>query len=1230
MSSNIKKSLDRQLEKFYDIATSAERNDDLILALTSWTVFANGLEVEKNSDVKQFTLYDKDESVSSYLISASEKIEKIKKNIRERYVPENDSKALCRSFAPVEFIQGSSPECRFWFDTLVGLENEKREIRNGLIHPLRFPKLYGKLTKGILLYSLPGLGKCLDPDTPVIMFDGSVKKAKEIQKGDQLMGDDSGPRTVISTCSGKDEMYKIVPTKGEPFTVNEPHVLTLVSSRKPRVDARPSKNFVRVLWMEEGKHKSKSFSPYSEEKLKEAKEFAEKCPKEDIVDIPLNEYLQKSEGWKMAYKGFRTGVDFPERKVSLDPYILGAWLGDGKSSSPMFTNIDKEVLDSFQEYADNHGLEMVQRKNDKITYGLKREKGEKRNHLTDCLREYDLIQNKHIPQDYLHNSREVRLQVLAGLIDTDGYYSGDNIEITQKNESLSNDIAFLARSLGFYCSKRQVTKACTNSPEGRKEGVYYRMNITGKGIEDIPTKIARKIIAPRRQIKDANRFGFKVKPQGKGDYCGFELDGNGRFLLGDFTVTHNTAIVKASINELTAEADNIKVLFYSPSTGQLKGKYFGESEKMIFAMFDCASQDACAYEKDHPGVKVVSTIFLDEIDSIAGNRSDDKFMSTTVNALLQVMDGVKEYPNVTLIAATNFPWSLDSAILRRFTTSIFVRPPSPENIYELFSLALSEHISNIVSSEDAARLLRFCNGKATKKGNTPGKPCQRPKKMGEIWSRPPYASLMRNLDPLRLRAIARVCAEELYSNSDIARLFKNVIQRVADQAVSTNTFVEYSSLPQSRRISTLSFYPHELYELSKSKDSFNFITPPKHFQASINNEQFISQTVKPFFNISDPSILEVFIGDVKVEKGEIVSYDYLISFVVELQQEEPQNYTQKYLASSTKAYETIRTKLAKYSYSADDLSDISYAELSRVLGEDVELLKDLYIPGMVRKEYYFLRGSQKTKQNVARSTATMLSQGWRYLTGTVRDWSKTSEKERAEYIASLSVLSTLSRGATHIYSTWFQKAGTMIGYPIEGDVSLFLNQRLIKVSQSSIFDVTLPDLVDWDITAVLGAEGIKTVISPNAVRVPYVLEEFDYVSYYYYVKDKTNVARLLGRFPEERKRVEQLLSSKSDVKERGKELAEIVEDISSKIGEEGSASINLLRQFVREFPEISDSYQEFRESLSTLEQSVISLNITAEHFVQAKKEVKATARKEDSINLEKYAANPSGFTLEKK
>lgn len=84
-----------------------------------------------------------------------------------------------------------------------------------------------------LLVLATGLGKCLARGTPVIMHDGTTKPVEAVAVGDKLMGPDSQPRNVLSLARGREMMYRVTPTKGEPYTVNESHIVSLRNESNP-------------------------------------------------------------------------------------------------------------------------------------------------------------------------------------------------------------------------------------------------------------------------------------------------------------------------------------------------------------------------------------------------------------------------------------------------------------------------------------------------------------------------------------------------------------------------------------------------------------------------------------------------------------------------------------------------------------------------------------------------------------------------------------------------------------------------------------------------------------------------------------------------------------------------------------------------------------------------------------------------------------------------------------
>lgn len=97
--------------------------------------------------------------------------------------------------------------------------------------------LVDKWTRGMMMGIIAGsgVGKCLGKDTPVMMYDGSIKKVQDIKVGEQIMGPDYKPRNVLSTCSGREKLYKVKQEVGDDYIVNASHILSF----KREVDEEP-------------------------------------------------------------------------------------------------------------------------------------------------------------------------------------------------------------------------------------------------------------------------------------------------------------------------------------------------------------------------------------------------------------------------------------------------------------------------------------------------------------------------------------------------------------------------------------------------------------------------------------------------------------------------------------------------------------------------------------------------------------------------------------------------------------------------------------------------------------------------------------------------------------------------------------------------------------------------------------------------------------------------------
>ena len=390
-------------------------------------------------------------------------------------------------------------------------------------------------------------GKSLGKNTPVIMADGTIKMVQDIQTGDQVMGDDSTPRNVLETHQGIDTMYEVLNQKKESYIVNSHHILTLKYTAKKNIRERPERFSYQVIWFNKNKVKLdyKTFSYKNNDKelvYLEAKDFLDKIIDDRIVDIPILDYLKLSKKYKDNLHGFQVPITFNEKIVEIDPYLIGFWLGDGISK---ITFQDSTIIKYLIEILSQYKCYLEYIKSNRYHYNIKgNNSGD--NYFWNMIKKYNLVGNKHVPHNYKCNSRENQLKLLAGFIDADGYYAKKGCyEISQSIEhsDLLDDIMFVARSLGFACYKRE--KKTSWSHLGiKKTGLAWRIHISGNGIEEIPVLIPRKKARGRILEKDVLVSSIKINELGEDRYYGIELDGNHRYVLGNFLVTHNSWLVR--------------------------------------------------------------------------------------------------------------------------------------------------------------------------------------------------------------------------------------------------------------------------------------------------------------------------------------------------------------------------------------------------------------------------------------------------------------------------------------------------------------------------------------------------------------------------------------------------------------------------------------------------------------------------------------------------------------
>lgn len=356
-----------------------------------------------------------------------------------------------------------------------------------------------------LLSNVISVHGCFGKETKIRMYDGSLKNAEDIIKSDQIMGHDGSIRTVNKLFRGEDNLYKVSQSNGIDYVVNSKHRLYLDQNRGIKSDG--------------------------------------------IKTISAEDYCNNdiAKSTRRHTYGVKSGViEFEPIKLKLDSYFMGLWLGDGivKSAGICYDsktdiNTQEWLIDYYKSLGLSYSLRDVKGAIlcSPISYSPKQNS----NYIRNELRNYNTLKSKFLHPDFVKSSKEDRLKLLAGLIDSDGtlskrHGSYEYVFYQSGREDLIDKVKFIARSLGFRVSD------CIHIDK-RKDHYKPRNQVTITGnIEIIPCKHKRKQIPIFKKVykRSTIRTKLDVEYIGIGDYYGFQLKEDDKLLLEDNTITYNS------------------------------------------------------------------------------------------------------------------------------------------------------------------------------------------------------------------------------------------------------------------------------------------------------------------------------------------------------------------------------------------------------------------------------------------------------------------------------------------------------------------------------------------------------------------------------------------------------------------------------------------------------------------------------------------------------------------
>jgi hypothetical protein len=409
--------------------------------------------------------------------------------------------------------------------------------------------------KNLILISRDHL-KALDVNTPIPTPEGWVRMG-EIQEGDFVLGGDGKPARVIAASPIKfsTDVYEVEFSTGDILACDGDH-----------------------LWLTDSK--------FDRER---------KSPRGPAPSVKTTTEIAQSLLIHAGERNHRVPVATPlrlaDKKLPIPPYALGVWLGDGNCSGGVIHSNDQQVIDDFA--ACGEPIRRIFAVSYKYVTNNPKHKDYRHHQRSFAarLRKMGLINNKHIPAEYLRGSLMQRLELMQGLMDTDGSASkSGQCFFTNMNERLVKQLRELACSLGYKASPVYHWQAMLN---GVDHGTCYTISFYATPSVN-PFKLKRKadrIYSPKKGSRHGYRQIVAVRQAADRLVRCIAVDSPGNlYLAGEgFIPTHNTSVATVAHSiQWVINYPNIRILISSGTGDQARGflraikQHFTENEMFRF------------------------------------------------------------------------------------------------------------------------------------------------------------------------------------------------------------------------------------------------------------------------------------------------------------------------------------------------------------------------------------------------------------------------------------------------------------------------------------------------------------------------------------------------------------------------------------------------------------------------------------------------------------------------
>jgi len=413
----------------------------------------------------------------------------------------------------------------------------------------------------LLFEGAEGEGKCLKKGSKVLMANGSWKNVEEIKEGDLILSPQLDGSNIFAKVNGLsnwfcNEPYNVMQfnkTKNLLYTCSNNHPIPInvkVSSRE------------KLTEKEKLLSRNERFDIFKNKKRNKGEWIVRNYEASYYSNLSKDFKKNSTSLSSFEIKNFKDRID-----CKIEPYSLGVYLGDGsfsslkKGRSINITNSNFKILQEISKYYPiMSSFKTEGRNTTNYHFSINGE-------FSKFLIEYGLegkgSGEKFIPPDALLSDSNYRKKLLAGLIDTDGWYYQGGYNFTLKSKKLIEGIRDLIYSLGGRTGNiRKVKKRIKSTGF---EGTYYSISLYLKDLE-LPLINKHKIKKEHSFYLSSNRISIDVVKSKPCQVYGFSLDSPSKlFITDNWMITHNTtysvAVGYYAAWKTGREFDHTKVFF---------------------------------------------------------------------------------------------------------------------------------------------------------------------------------------------------------------------------------------------------------------------------------------------------------------------------------------------------------------------------------------------------------------------------------------------------------------------------------------------------------------------------------------------------------------------------------------------------------------------------------------------------------------------------------------------